>query len=215
MLTARLLENQVEAHYAQFKAEPSFQTISLQSRLNDEIKEKSARPAHRPSFVQMFSSPVVKWMTGVLAFVLLVILSLGITPVRNAIGKALDLGYIDGVGFVRVSETFVLNGSIVSDRVSQAIVIDRVVMNSDGTRIWFHSTGETMSWSSIEGEPFAFMETDNRQYPVRSWGWDDDSQRGESSNFPKFNTFLIIGICASHPAGLDHPDPINPDERKY
>ena len=160
----QVLENQVEAHYAQYKAEPTFKQ-RLQSRLNDEIKEKSARPAHRPSFAQMFSSPVVKWMTGVLAFVLLVILSLGITPVRNAIGKALDLGYIDGVGFVRVSETFVLNGSIASERPSQAIVIDRVVMNSDGTRVWFHSTGETMSWSSIEGEPFAFMETDNRQYP--------------------------------------------------
>lgn len=177
MKVDQVLEMQLETYYSAYKAKPSFKQ-ALQSQLNDEIKYKFAGPGPSASFEKVFHSSIVKWATVGLAFVLLGILSFAIAPVRNAIGKALDIGYIDGVGFVKISETYVLNGSIVSERVSQVIVIDRVVMDSNGTTVWFHLTGDPPLWRNTEGKPIAYLEAENQHYPVRSWGWDEISQSG-------------------------------------
>ena len=171
------LEKQITAFYSSYKAEPSFKQ-NLQNQLRRETSREAAKTAGGEFFGKILPSPTLRWVVGVLVFVLVCALSLTIAPVRNAIGNALDVGYIDGVGFVKISETYVLSGKTISDRLSRSVVIDQVVMNSDGTRVWFHSAGELSPTLSDKDGPIASMEVEDQIYPTRVSGWVDDSQRG-------------------------------------
>lgn len=171
------LEKKIKTYYSSYKGEPSFKQ-KLQNQLRFEISQKPVGKQRTPPFNMMFTNPKVKWVIGIFAFAFLCILSLAITPVREALGKAIDLGYLEGVGFVRISETRILNGTVISDHLSQAVVIDQVVMNSEETTIWLHATGEQLLTKSTNGEPIAYLEAEGQQIPTSSWGWVDDTQSG-------------------------------------
>jgi hypothetical protein len=171
-------EKQIKSYYSSHKADPSFKR-TLHDQLCLEISQNPAGKQRNPAFHGIFSHPKVQWGIGIFAFVILCILSLVIiAPVREAIGKAIDLGYLEGVGFVRMSETYVLNGTVISERLSQVVVIDQVVVDSEGTTIWLHATGEQLLAQSTSGEPVAYLEAAGQQYPTSAWGWVDDTQNG-------------------------------------
>ena len=170
------IENQIRSYYSSFKSASSFKQ-NLQNQLHDGILKNPAGKQQRFSFTLRYTKPKVRWAVGIVVFTILCILSLAITPVRKALGKTIDLGYLEGVGFVKMSETYILNGKIISDQHSQAIVIDRVVMDSDSTTIWLHATGERLLEPSGDG-PIAYIETSGQQYDANSWGWVGDNQSG-------------------------------------
>lgn len=171
------LEELIKTYYSTYSAEPAYK-LTLINQLHSEITAVSAKKNRESTFMRMFSNPVMKWVAGVLVFVVLSLSILAINPVREAIGKALDIGYLEGIGFVRISETKVLNGTINSDRISQAIGIDQVVINPSGTTILFHSTGERLMFTATKGDPISYIEVDNINYPVKAWSWDEDNQKG-------------------------------------
>ena len=172
----RDFELQIRSYYSSFKCASSFKQ-NLKDKLHDEISKNPAGKQKGFPLTLRYANPKVRWALGIVVFTILCILSLTIAPVRKALGKTIDLGYIKGVGFVRMSETYVLNGKIISDDQSQAIVIDQVVMDSDSTTIWLHTTGESLLETSGNG-PIAYIETSGQQYDTSSWGWVDDNQSG-------------------------------------
>ena len=170
------IEKQIRSYYSSFTSASSFKQ-NLQNQLQYEISQNPARMLLRNPFTLRYTDPKVRWALGIVVFIILCFLSLAFAPVRKALGKTIDLGYLEGVGFVRMSETYVLNGSIISDHLSQAIVIDQAVMDSDGTTIWLHATGERLLEPSGD-IPIAYIEASGQQYYASSSGWVDDTQSG-------------------------------------
>lgn len=191
------LEELIKTYYSAYSAEPAYK-LTLINQLHSEIISVSARKNRESTSMRMFPNPVLKWVAGGLAFVVLFLSILAINPVREAIGKALDIGYLEGIGFVRISETKVLNGTINSDRISQAIGIDQVVINPSGTTILFHSTGERLIFTATKGDPISYIEIDNINYPVNAWSWDEDNQKGIldfSTTTPTMPSTFILHIA--------------------
>jgi hypothetical protein len=103
---------------------------------------------------------------------------LAIRPVRAMLEHALGIGYLQGVGFVRVSETRILEEPVVSVKLGQTIGIDQVVASSSKTQIWFHSTGAKYSPEAVNGKFDAYLESDGEKLPIISWIWEEGGQKG-------------------------------------
>lgn len=175
------LEQQLSKYYSSYEAEPFFKS-NLRKRLTSQsaitMKREIGREKRRLP-VAVFSQPTFKLVVGILFFALLLISFFEIHPVRAAIERALDFGYIEGAGFVKVSETNILNGATYSSQISQTIGIDQAVLNMKRVRIWFHSSGKKFSPESTNSEYLSYIEVNGEKYPLSSWSWDDGAQKGE------------------------------------
>lgn len=171
------LEKQVQSYYSSFKSASSFKQ-NLRGQLHLKMVQSPVSKQRIIRFTPSFTNPKMRWAIGIFVFAILCISSLAIAPVRKALGKAIDLGYLEGVGFVRMSETHILNGTVISDRLSQAVVIDQVVMDSESATIWLHATGEMPFSISTNSDSVPYLESASQQYLASSWGWEDDNQRG-------------------------------------
>jgi hypothetical protein len=171
------IEKQVKAYFSCFKAEPEFKH-TLYTQLKHEIEPASAKTKRRIVSRNLFTRPMPKWVIGILAFAVICLLSIFFRPVRQAFGKAFDLGYLEGIGFVRISETNILNGTVAVDQGSQVIVVDQIVMNTGNVTVWLHATGEPRLFISTSDKSFIYLEAEGQQYPANSWGWADDDQSG-------------------------------------
>lgn len=175
-----VLEQRLSAYYSSYKAEPFFKS-NLRKQLTSHSMQTSKREIGRDkrrSRVGVFSQPALKWFGGILLFTVLLLSLFTIHPVRAVLEQTLDIGYIEGAGFVKVSETNVLNGATYSSQTAQTIGIDRVVVNLKRTQIWFHSTGNKFSPESANGEYISYLEVNGEKYPLSSWAWDDGAQKG-------------------------------------
>jgi hypothetical protein len=174
------LEQQLIAYFSLYKTEPVFKS-SLQKQLIFHSAHQSAMgsvKSKKKLLPDVFYQPRLKWVGGILFFIIVLLSLIAIHPVRAFIERSLDIGYIEGTGFVRVSETNILNGPIYSIKHGQTIGIDKVVADPKKTQIWFHLTGTKYSPEDTNGEHIAFMEVDGQQLSLNSWTWDNGNQKG-------------------------------------
>ena len=174
------LEQQLSTYFSLYKAEPAFRSnlqkqlvfhSARQSALGSVISKKKLLP-------DVFYHPRLKWVGGILFFIIVLFSLFAIHPVRAAIERFLDIGYVEGAGFVKVSNTNLLNGPTYSIKPDQTIGIDQVVADPKKTQIWFHSTGKIYSPEGTNGEFLAYLDVNGQKLPLISWGWVNNEQNG-------------------------------------
>ena len=173
------LEQQLSTYFSLYKAEPEFKA-SLQKQMIFHSAQQSAMGSVKSKknlLPDVFYQPRVMWIGGILLFIIVLISLFAIQPVRAAIERLLDIGYIEGAGFVRVSETNILNGPTYSVKPDQTMVIDQVIAGPKNTQVWIHSTGREFSPNIAFGDDLTYLEVNGQHLRLNSWGW-DNSQKG-------------------------------------
>jgi hypothetical protein len=177
--TNQQLEQRLINYFSLYIAEPKYKS-TLQKQLHVQASQQSMMGTTRRKntmFSDIHYHPLFRWVAGLMFIILIIIVLLAIRPARAAIERLLDIGYISGAGFVRVSETYILTGPIYSVRPDQTIVIDQVIAGSKSTKVLMHSTGKEFSPNIAFGNKLTYLQADGQHLQVNSWGW-DSSQEG-------------------------------------
>lgn len=177
---SQVLEQQLYAYFSLYKVEPAYKSTlrkqliirSTQQSLKEIVESK------RKLAADWLYRPGIKWAAGILFFITVLSSLIAIHLVRASIERALDIGYVDKAGFVKVSETNILNGPTYSLKPDQTIGIDQVVADPKKIQIWFHSTSKIYSPEGTNGEFIAYLDVNGQELPLISWGWNYYNQNG-------------------------------------
>lgn len=177
---SQALEQQLSAYFSLYEAETAFKA-NIEKQLvlhaSQHLAVGSVKSKKR-LLPDVFYQPRLKWVGGILFFIIVLLSLFAIHPVRAIIERSLDIGYIEGAGFVKVSETDILNGPTYSAKPDQTIGIDQVVADPKKTQIWFHSTGTKFNPEDTNGEFLAYLDVNGHKLPLVSYGWNSIKQEG-------------------------------------
>lgn len=183
------IERKLSQYFAFYEAKPSFK-VSLQNKLAVQSVQQLVKgnvERKMRTFLSWFRTPRLKWVMGLLLFIVVLFSIFTYRPARAAIERLFDIGYVKGVGFVRVSETSLLNGTTSTVKPERTLVIDQVVATAKDTQIWFHETGTKYSLDNVIGKFSTNLNVDGQEYPLVSWSWDTEEQKGTL----QFNSFSM------------------------
>jgi hypothetical protein len=174
------LEQQLTTYFSLYKAESVFKAnLEKQLALHaSQQPEEGSTKRKMKLLTDIISQPSLRWAAGILLLIILLLSLITIQPVRAAIELLLDVGYIDGAGFVKVSETHLLNGPTYSIKPDQTMVIDQVIAGPKNTLVWLHATGREFSPDITFGDNSSYLEVNGERLQVNSWGWENDRQKG-------------------------------------
>jgi hypothetical protein len=176
--TNQQLEQNLLDYFSLYTAEPEYKS-SLQKQLLINASQQSITQTRRRGnkFYEYFHyRSVYKWVAGLVVIILIFIMLIVIRPVRAAIERLIDFGYLEGAGFVRVSETYVLNGPIYSIKQDRLIGIDRVISDLTNTKIWLHVTGAQFSPRNGNVNLSAYLVLNGKKLPLTSYSWGGSTQ---------------------------------------
>jgi hypothetical protein len=195
--TIQQLEYKLSGYFSLYSARPEYK-LSLQKQLLDNSSEDTivqARRREKRIFEYLHYRPAYKWI-GVLGLIILIFIMLfAIRPVRAAIERLIDFGYLEGGGFVRVSETYVLAGPIYSVKQDQTIGVDRVIADLTNTKIWLHETGLPFYGENVNVNLNAYLEVNGQELPLTQYG-------GSASTGEYVLVFGTLGSAISNPFTL-------------
>ncbi len=163
------LEQKLVAYYSLYRAEPAYKS-SLKQKLAKSSPQSIAQAGRRENrfFEYLHYRPAYKWLAALAVVILIFIMLIAIRPVRAAIERLIDFGYLEGAGFVRVSETYVLPGPVYSKRPEQTIAVDRVIANPQKTVVWLRVIGDLYTPEEMNARFFATMAVDRQTLPFFS-----------------------------------------------
>jgi hypothetical protein len=200
--TSQQLEQKLFSYYSSYAADPEYKS-SLQKQLLVKSSQQSIIPTRRREnklIEYLHYRPAYKWIATLALIILIFIMLFAIRPVRAAIERLIDFGYLEGAGFVRVSETYVLNGPVYSIKKDQTIGVDRVIADPTDTKIWFHLTGAQFSPENGNENLSAYLELNGQKLPSTSYSWGGSELEG-------IFVFGTLGPSISNPFTLH----ISPD----
>jgi hypothetical protein len=174
------LEERLLGYFSLYTAEPEYKS-TLQEQLLVKSSQQSIIQAKRRenNFIEyLHNRPAYKWIAALVLIILIFIMLFAIRPVRAAIERLIDFGYLEGAGFVQVSETYVLGGPIYSIKQDEMIGIDRVIADPIKTQVWLHVKGVQFTPENMKGEFLAFLEINGQKLLLQSHGWDAIKQAG-------------------------------------
>ncbi len=189
------LEQKLLAYYSLYGSEPAYKS-SLQEQILVKSSQQSkslARPGENRFVKYLQYRPAYKWLAALAIIILIFIMLIAIRPVRAAIERLIDYGYLEGAGFVRVSETYVLPGPVYSMRPEQTIAVDRVIANPQKTVVWLRVTGNLYTPEQMSATDFANMEV-GRQTIVSFSSLVSYGQAEQSEEAIYTFTYLGLGI---------------------
>jgi hypothetical protein len=168
--TNQQLEEKLVGYFSLYTAEPEYRS-ALQKLLLDKSSQQSITKTRRSEnrFIEYLRyQPVYKWIAAVGLVILIFIMLFAIRPVRAAIERLIDFGYLEGAGFVRVSETYVLDGPIYSIRPDQTVMVDRIIADGRKTVVWLGIAGSQLPVEKMNEVNFAYLEVNEQQLPFIS-----------------------------------------------
>ncbi len=195
--TSQQLEQKLFGYFSSYTADPEYRS-SLQKMLLVKSSQQSISSRGRENkwIEYLHYRPAYKWAVGILFFILILILLSSIRPVRAAIERLIDYGYLEGAGFVRVSETYVLPGPIyymIPEKPEQTIVVDRVIADPQKTVIWLRVMGNLFAPEQMSSASFATMEVGRQILPSFSSSVSYGQAEHLEEGVYKF-TYLGLGI---------------------
>lgn len=175
------LEQRLFDYFSLYATGPEYKS-TVQKRLFS----LSAQPSLKkpPKFAgklltEVHYRPAYKWVAGLVLILLIFIALLAIQPVRASIERLIGYGYLEGAGFVRVSETYVLGGPVYSVKPDRVIGIDRVIADPAKTQVWLHVTGAQFTPEDVNREFFTYyLEFNGQKLPLNSYSWSGSKQEG-------------------------------------
>lgn len=192
------LEQRLFGYFSLYTAEPKYRS-SLQKQLLVKSSQQAIMQTKRREnkfFEYWHYRPAYKWITALVVIILIFIMCYAIRPVRAALERLIDFGYLEGAGFVRVSETYVLPGPVYSVRAEQTVVVDRVIGDTQKTVVWMHVTGTLFDSDEMNELSFAYLESDRQTIPfISSLISYKENERKEEGVFQ----FSSLGIRVSSP----------------
>jgi len=172
------VEQQLCSYYSLYEAVAEYKT-ELQKQLSMQAAyhpTTASENRNKKMLRDVFSRPRLRWMVGILLLIIILLSLIAIQPVRAAIERLINFGYLEGAGFVRVSETYVISGPIYSIKRDQTIGIDRVIANPMNTQIWFHVTGVQFSPENVIEKLIAYLEVNGQNLQSTSYSWGGSNQ---------------------------------------
>ncbi len=161
------IEQQLHTYYSIYSSDPAFKA-NLQKQLAVQPSQQSTLQAGRREnkiFEYFHYRPAYKWVAALVVILLIFIMLIVIRPVRAAIERLIDFGYLDGAGFVRVSETYVLPSPVYSMRPEQTIAVERVIADPQKTMVWLRVIGKLFAPEEMNSATFATMEINRQSLP--------------------------------------------------
>jgi uncharacterized membrane protein (DUF485 family) len=161
------LAHRLSGYFSLYTAEPEYK-LSLQKQLLVKSSQQANTQTRRREnrFFEYFHyRPAYKWVAALVVIILIFIMLIAISPVRAALERLIDFGYLEGVGFVRVSATYVLPGQVYSMRANQTITVDRIIADAQKTVVWMHVTGTQFDPDEMNDASFAYLESDRQTLP--------------------------------------------------
>ncbi|MFZ2096736.1 MAG: hypothetical protein WAV05_08875, partial [Anaerolineales bacterium] len=165
--TNQQLEETLVGYFSLYTAEPEYRSALQKLLLDKSSKTNLMHVGRRDNsfFKYLRYRPTYKWIAAASLIILIFIMLIVIRPVRAAIERLIDFGYLEGAGFVRVSETYVLPGPVYSMRPKQTIVVDRVIADPQKTVVWLRVTGNLFAPEEMNSASFATMEVNRQSLP--------------------------------------------------
>jgi hypothetical protein len=168
--TNQQLEEMLVGYFSLYTAEPEYRS-ALQKLLLDKFSKTNLMPVGRRNnsfFEYLLYRRVYKWIAVGSLIILIFIMLFAIRPVRAAIERLIDIGYLEGVGFVRVSETYVLDGPVYSIRQDQTVMVDRIIADARKTVVWLVITGSQLPIEKMNEVNYIYLESNGQQLPFIS-----------------------------------------------
>jgi hypothetical protein len=168
--TNQQLEETLVGYFSLYTAEPEYRSALQKLLLYKSSKTNLMHVGRRNNsfFEYLRYRPVYKWIVVASFIILIFIMLFAIRPVRAAIERLIDFGYLEGVGFVRVSETYVLDGPVYSIRPDQTVMVDRMIADERKTVVWLGITGSQLPIEKMNQVNFTYLEVNGQQLPFIS-----------------------------------------------